>query len=117
MTAAWPGGVNQNAQVRSYGEAPDDNVARFNPEVGPPKTRRRMSISTDTLSFDLILTSSEYDTFIAFFRSTIIDGTLPFTFTHPRTSVVTTFVFVSPPKLSALSANYYNLAMSIQSVP
>ena len=119
MTAAWPSDVNQIAQTSTYSEAADLNVASFKPEVGPPKLRRRMSISTDTLGFQLWVTSAEYASFLTFYRTTLKDGTLPFTFTHPRTKAVTSFVFAgdSAPKIEAMGADLFALSMTIRTLP
>lgn len=117
MTAAWPSDVNQIAERTTYGEAPDLNIARFSPEVGPPKTRRRMSISTDQLSFQLWLTGAEYTSFLTFFRTTINDGTLPFTFTHPRTKATTTFLFVDAPKMQAIGSDLFAVSVTFQIKP
>lgn len=117
MTAAWPSDVNQSVLVDGFGDEPDDNLALFSPEVGPPKTRRRMSISTDVLAITLNMTFSEYASFLTFVRTTIKDRSLPFTFTHPRTGSSTTFMMVEKPRASAVMYNLYRVRMGFQTVP
>lgn len=117
MTIAWPGGVNQDAQQDGYAETPDTNIASFAPEVGPPKVRQRMSISTDQIAVVLLMTSTEYALFLTFFRTTCSDGTQPFTFTHPRTKVTATFRFVGAPKMQAIGPDTYTVSMNLQTMP
>ena len=117
MTIAWPGTVNQNVQQEGYAETPDTNIASFAPEIGPPKTRQRMSMSTDKLSAVLLLTATEYANFLTFFRTTLSDGTQPFTFTHPRTKSTVTFRFVGAPKMQAIGPDTYSLSMTLQTLP
>lgn len=116
MTAAWPA-INQYAQVNGYSETPDVNVASFTPEVGPPKLRRRMSISTDVISFTTWMTATEYATFLTFYKTTIKDGTLPFTRTRPRTQATETFVFTSVPVATYIAYNEYAVTISIRNIP
>lgn len=117
MAIAWPGTVNQDTQRQGYSETPDTNIASFAPEVGPPKTRRRMSISTDTLTIVLLMTAAEYANFLTFFRATLSDGTQPFTFTHPRTQSSVAFRFVGAPKMQALGPDLFSVSMTMQTLP
>lgn len=119
MTIAWPGGINQNAQQDGYTETPDLNNATFAPEVGIPKTRQRMSSSTDTISVVLLMTGVEYALFWTFYKTTLLDGTQPFTFTHPRTKSTVTFKFSgsNPVKMQAGGPDTYIVTMNIQTTP
>lgn len=117
MTAAWPGGVNQIVNQDSYGEAPERNVAAFTPEVGPPKERLRMSISTNIFSLTGWFSSAEYDLLVTFYRTTLSDGTQPFTRNHPRTGVSATFKFTDVPKITQVIGLTYVVAMSLRLMP
>lgn len=117
-TAAWPSDVNQDADATSYSETLDTNVAAFAPEVGAPKLRRRMSISSDTIAFNAQMTTVEYASFLTFYRTTLKDGTLPFTRTRPRTGATETFIFVgNTPALKAIDYGLYQVALSMKNMP
>lgn len=115
--AVWPSSVNQYAVRESYREVPDQNVAQFSPDVGPPKLRRRMSISTDKLALDIIMTGTEYATFLTFWRTHLKDGTLPFAFTRPRTQAVEAFNFTAPPQVQDWAYDKYRLSLAMQQAP
>lgn len=115
---AWPAAVNQFVQTQSYGETPDTNVAQFQPEVGAPKLRRRMSISSDSFSFDVWMTGAEYAAWLAFYRTNLADGTLQFTRQHPRTLAIGTFIFTgSAPSMKAFGPDNYAVSITMKSVP
>ena len=120
MTASWPGTVNTTnfGSGTTYTETPDTNYAEFQPEVGPPKRRRRMSISSDTISFSLVMNPTEYANFLTFYRTTLLDGTLPFTFPRPRTGSTETWNFVgNAPSMKFLDYGLYEVSMSMKNVP
>lgn len=118
MTLAWwPQDVNQNYLRGSYREAPDVNVARFQPDVGPPKLRRRMSISTDKIDFTAWYSSAEYAALLTFFKTTLKDGVLPFTRTRRRTGATEVFVFEASPSLEDFAPGAYKVAIALRSLP
>src|ERR1035437_8610620 len=98
MTAAWPA-VSSKAQVGGFTEAPERNIAEFQPDVGPPKRRRRSSITNDLISFSQWYNSADWDTIRTFYRTTLLDGVSPFTMNHPRTGNSQTWIFVDVPKI------------------
>jgi hypothetical protein len=93
-TAAWPTTVSYHAAQGSYREKPEDNVDRFDPEVGDSISRRRTAQARETITFESIYTRDEYAALKAWRRSTILDGTLPFTRPHPFTGVTGTFKYM-----------------------
>jgi hypothetical protein len=116
--SGWPPDVNLWALYGTNSEAPDANVIEFVPEVGPPITRRRMSVSSDTVSFTTWMTAAEYASFLFFYRTTLKDGTLPFTRTRPRTGAVETFYFSGDaPTVKAVTYSLYEVPMTMKSAP
>lgn len=119
MTAAWPGTVPLTADSDAYGEQPERNVVSFTPEVGPPTERPRSTISSDLLSFSKVMTFTQYDTLIAFYRTDLKQGTQPFTRPHPRnvSGPSLTFKFTEVPKFSALGYVYGQVSMQMRKMP
>ena len=100
--AAFPSWINQGVLQSGYGETPETNVALFKPEVGPPKLRRRTSLSQDILSCKMWLSSSDWEDFLSFYRFELLDGTQQFTWNHPRAGTTATFQFEgNAPKITA----------------
>jgi SPRY domain/BNR repeat-like domain len=117
MTIFWPSGINQT-QFGTYSETPDTNFAEFAPEVGPPKRRRRMSISSDTVSFTLVMNNTEYALFLNFYRNTLKDGTLPFQFNRPRTGMLESFIFTTKaPSVKFSDFNLWEVEFTLRNIP
>ena len=77
-------------------------------------------MSTDTLSLEMWMTFDQYASLLTFYRSTLKDGTLPFTFTHPRTGVTTTFMFVAGdgrPRMKLVDFETASVSFAMRSLP
>lgn len=105
MAAAFPVSITASHQLvlqDSYGETPETNVTAFKPEVGPPKLRRRTSISQDLIGCKLWLLGTEWQALKDFYRNTLLDGTQQFSWIHPRTKGTGVFQFEGdPPKVTS----------------
>lgn len=119
MTAAWPGTINQNVNVQNFNEVPDTNNAVFQPDVGPPKMRRRSSLSTSVFTFEGWFTSTEVDNINTFYKTTLLDGTLPFTRLHPRTQANdgSTYVFLNAPDVKTFSPVLFVVTFNLRKLP
>ncbi|MCF2522349.1 hypothetical protein [Bradyrhizobium sp. G127] len=116
--AIWPIDVPLRTLQSGYSEAPEKNTADFQPEVGPPKTRRRTSISSDVITCSGNFSSEEWDALVAFYRTTLADGSLPFTRAHPRSGLSMTFKFTGdPPKLSQVRGDVYTGSFGLRRMP
>lgn len=113
--ATWPANVGQYAQQSGYSEKLERSVANFAPQVGASIERNRTTIKTFQLSFTQQLSSAEYDALLAFYRTTLIDGTQKFTRNHPRSEQSGTFKFIAEPQISqALSNDIYLVALQLR---
>ena len=117
LPTPWPVGVPESALISGYSEQVEDNVARFQPEVGPAKLRRRTSFSQTVYQFGLIMTTTEYDSLLTFYRTTLKDGTLSFKRKHPRTQVASkTFLFMKPPTSVPVSATLMSVSLALRGI-
>ncbi len=116
MTAAFPSWISQVVVRDNYAEAPDTNVVSFKPEVGPAILRRRSSLSQDVVPCTMWLSSSDWQDLLAFFRTTLTDGTQPFTWVHPRSKVAGTFQFEGgvPPKVTSTLGPIFVVQFSLR---
>jgi hypothetical protein len=122
----WPSNLTQviNAISNSggnYAEVPEQNIAEFQPEVGPPKRRRRSGVATIMYDCTMTLSPSAYDTLMTFYTTTLLDGTLTFNRNLPRdpTGSLGTFefMFTSPPAYKAIDPLYADVAFQMRKMP
>lgn len=118
MTEAWPTGTINLGVVRtSYSETIEDSVQRSKPEAGPPLERSLSSIVSPILSFEGRYTAAEWAALYAFWKTTLIRGTSPFTRAHPLTAASTLFKFESAPRLVAVGATLRHVALVLRTLP
>ena len=110
----WPANVSSAFMMADYAEELEGNIDQFTPEVGMPKTRRRSSNSTERLSGSIIMTTTEYATFLDFFRDTIEDGTKSFNMLHPRTQANTKLQFVEAPSISDYGPDLWKVSVKMR---
>lgn len=117
-TTPWPSDVNTYARTGTYSEKIDTNYAEFNPEIGSAKRRRRMSISSETLTFSTWMKTTEFASFLYWYRYALADGALPFIRNRPRTGSMETFTFSGDaPTMSDVGYNLYEVQMTIKNAP
>ena len=67
-------------------------------DAGPSSVRNRYTAITQTVKTSMILTGSQMDTFLTFFRTTLNHGALSFLWTHPVTGDQATIRFKKKPE-------------------
>lgn len=117
-TYRWPPEVNATNFGNTYTETPNINIAEFQPPTGATVRRRRMSILTDTIAFSLIMTAAEYASFLFFYKTTLVDGVLPFSFPRPRTGATETWTFTTQASaMKFVDYGLYEVSMTLRNVP
>lgn len=118
MPETWPGTVPEEELAGTFTEEIEDNRATFGPEVGPPKLRRRSSVPTAVLSWEQHLTAAQFAALRTFYETTLQDGVLTFTRTHPRTGASGTFRFTGPPQSRNVAGiDLYRVTFSVREQP
>lgn len=95
MIAGWPAGISFIDHPGSYGETgPQGNLIRTPMDKGKPKSRRRFTGVSRTVSGETdIMSSADVAVFETWFNDTLDGGALPFTANNPRTGVSETYQF------------------------
>lgn len=94
LYAEWPSAVPDYWAVDMAG-GPQNNKVAFRPDVGPTIDRRRSSSKVRNYRVEVPgLTQDEYLAFVAFYETTLVEGTLPFTKLDPFSGEEKTFKFV-----------------------
>jgi hypothetical protein len=91
-TAVWPAGLPQEA-LMGLSRQTDPNVIAYQTGHGPVKLRRSSSIPAVYETTEIELTGAQVATFDTFFDTTLVSGTLPFTWVDMISGAATTFRF------------------------
>jgi hypothetical protein len=120
MPDAWPGGLPQYVLREGYSEAFSDGLLRAKVDTGPAKVRRRTSAAPRPVSFQLELTRAQLDTLRTFVDTTVIGGSLPFTFPAPTQTATTWLVRFSEnglPRITSLGGDTFMVDFGIEILP
>ena len=90
---AWPVSLQQKLETAGFQKSYGNTRVSSDMAVGPAKVRSRFTDAIDMYSCQITLDFSEVSTFETFYKTTLNNGTLPFTFTDPFTEVSETFRF------------------------
>jgi hypothetical protein len=111
----WPGGLPQSPLLAATKEALADNVVRSPMDTGPAKVRRRATAGVRKMTLESLMTTAQVATLDTFFTTTLLDGSLPFDWTSPRTGATVTFMFTGPPDWGTAGAQWrVNLPLEIR---
>lgn len=118
-TAAWPATLPQCPILNGFSEQRQRNLAFFDPDVGPPKIRRRSTAVGVLTNLAFRMTTTQLAAFNTFFETTISDGSLPFTWAHPITKVSYTWMFdpQDAPKIDRMTAATHRLTFNLIRLP
>ena len=97
--ADWPLSLPKPANA-SLVVSPRDNVAAFDPDVGPRIVRRRSTARLIDYQAQLYLTAAQRVLLDTFFHDTCQDGALSFTMSDWLGGLQATFQFAAPPSYS-----------------
>lgn len=97
----WPGTLPQNYIAADYTDTLADALIKDEYNVGPPSYRRRTTAAVRRFSGTMVMNAAEWIILRSFFQTTLLDGTLRFTFPPQGVSDRSRFWisrFVSPPR-------------------
>lgn len=119
MVDAWPAGLPQHVLVDGYNEGEAKTNISTQPDIGPPITRTRTTAGPRPLAFSLLLTGADLGTLLTFYRTTLANGALPFTFPAPRggETYLVKFQEDGAPNVTSAGGDNYNVAMKVWILP
>ena len=114
---AWPGSLPQAIRMDGYNEKAPDGVLRSPMDAGPGKQRRRTTSAARPISGTIAVSSAQLDTFITFFNTTLLAGSLRFSWREPRSSgTPAEFRFTQPPEYTPAEGNWI-INMKLEIMP
>lgn len=118
MPTAWPSTLPDFCQIAGLLIKPVNNSIPMDLDSGPPMTRRRFTGDMESLQGSFLLIPRLQMLAVRdFWRTTLKDGSLPFTAEHPMTLVANTiFLFLVQPE-AVRSGHLYNVSISVRKMP
>lgn len=114
----WPVGLPQIPLREGYSESEPDVIKRTDMDEGPAKQRPRFTVGIRPFRVQVEMDLDQVATFQTFYEDTLKDGTIPFTWKHPRTQVNTDFRFVGQPQqIKNHGARNYRVVMALEVMP
>lgn len=81
---SWPSNI-PTFLVRGFSEQPGDGRLRTPMDAGPPKVRRRYTATVRKMRGTIQTDDTGLAAFETFLETTILSGSIPFDWEHPRT--------------------------------
>jgi hypothetical protein len=119
MAEIWPATLPQ-CLILGYGEGLGDNLAEYQPDIGPPISRRRSSTGTRPLSGQMRMTRAQIAILRTFVEVTLDQGALAFEFPDPTATGETLLVKFGKgeqPSWQQVAAGVYRVTISLTVLP
>jgi len=114
---SWPSTIPQKLLISGYQQSASNVLLRTESDTGPAMVRRRMTAGVQKLSGSQILTFTELGYLRTFYNTTLIGGSLRFSWVDPITNSSVEMRFVEPISWSAVSGDKVNVSMSLEILP
>lgn len=96
----------QFVQQEGYSEAPPNLIIKSQPEQGVPKFRRRCSAGMQVIPCVILCTDAQVTIVNDLYSITLLGGSVPFTWKHPRTQAACTMFMLAPPVSVPVGTKY-----------
>jgi len=113
----WPSTLPQELIEDGFEETMQSISISTEMEVGPPKTRRRLTANFTPIKGSIIVTKDQRAIFLTFFHSTTAGGAIKFTWDHPITGTSVEMKIVGQPKITPLGGDYFKIDMDLHILP
>jgi hypothetical protein len=116
---AWPDDLPQAFQLDQFSESEGNGLVEYAPEYGPSITRLATTAVMRPLSGWMICSGAQRSSFRTFFRTTILQGSLPFIMPAPGGGdpLTVKFTQATPPTWNYLGGDNWQLNMSLVELP
>lgn len=114
MMPNWPSTLPDDLIAQQYRETLPDLVLEFATDVGPPR-RRAVALDGPTeIRGQQLMTETQWQTLVAWWRDTLKAGALSFEWTHPTTGDPVWLGFTAPPQRSIRTGSLFDVQLSLQ---
>lgn len=119
MVDAWPSNLPQAFQINGFTESEGDGLIEYAPDIGPSIVRLGTSAVMRPMVGNMMVSDVQLSSFRTFFETTILRGSLPFSFpdqTRAGTLLVK-FTKQNPPGWVCLGGPTYQLNLALMVMP
>lgn len=116
MAIVWPVSLTQEPEATGFSQQLEDNLIRTQMDAGKAKVRRRFSAGVMLSSMSMVLTTEEKNTLVAFYETTLVDGSLEFDWIDHLKGGAATYRFVAPPIFRAIGQVIWKVTMQLEIV-
>ena len=114
---AWPETLPQNILAQGYQGALPNNQLRQSMSIGPDKVRRRGTAAVRPVSGNICVTPTELTALKAFYQTTLLDGTLRFSWVDPEDGTTAIELRFKEPPSWDWDDGYYLVQMKLEILP
>ena len=115
---AWDSDLPQELLVNGYGQSYPNVTIKSEMDAGPAKVRRRFTAGVAPVSGTMIMDATELAALDTFYNTTLLGGSLRFSWTKPPAhSVACEMRFTEPPTWTAIEPGMYQVSMSFEVLP
>jgi hypothetical protein len=115
---AWHVDLPQTLLVDGYGQSLADTTIKSPMDAGPAKVRRRFTAGVEPVSGTMIMDATELAALDTFYNTTLLGGSLRFSWTKPPAHTVSCEMrFTEPPTWTAVEPGTYEVSMSFEVLP
>jgi len=115
---AWDNSLPQYLVAKGYGQSPPAVTIKSEMDAGPAKVRRRFTAGVSPVSGTMIMTAAQLATFDTFFNTTLLGGSLRFSWTKPPVhSAACEMRFTEVPNWTSLGGDNYEVSLSLEVLP
>jgi hypothetical protein len=120
--ASWTtydgGSLPQYVNDKGYKEIPANGKLETSMDSGPKQMRNLFTATPTDFAITMSMTSDQVTTLDTFYRTECKNGTLEFTWIHPRSHGAVTMRFTGiPPSSSAKAYNTFTVTFTVEILP
>lgn len=112
----WPATL-PNMELSGFALTGPANVLRTPMDAGPAKQRRRFTSGPRPVTGRVTLDSVQIDEFTDFYRNSLLDGALRFSWTDPLTGDPAEFRFTAPYEATKRGARLFTVVLPLEIMP
>lgn len=117
MAQTWPITLQEKLSVVNFGIEYGDTTLRSEMDIGLAKVRNRYTKGVDLINGSIYADMDEVVIFESFYKDTLANGSLIFTFPDPITQVDTDFRFKGAPRITPLGGLEFSITFQWERLP